>query len=111
MSKLTRTELTAIALVQAEAFAEMAKRLVALEKQVEELTAKPKLNGSDLTRQMLANGAESVKCYVDDNSDEDAVSDSMCSIITEVGYDGRFRSEVGCPWKYAVPVDSIGAKK
>lgn len=110
MSKLTRTELTAIALVQAEAFAEMAKRLVALEKQVEELTAKPKLNGSDLTRQMLKNGAGSVECYVDDNSDKEAVDDAMIGTIINIE-DGMFYSDRDCPWRYAVPVDSIGAKK
>lgn len=110
MSKLTRTELTSIALVQAEAFAEMAKRLVALEKQVEELTAKPKLQGSDLTRQMLKDGAGSVECYVDDNSDKEAIDDAVTGTINKF-YDGMFYSETGFTWNYAVPVDSIGAMK
>lgn len=109
-TKMTRTQLTEVAKVQAEAFAVMAKRLVALEKQVEELTAKPKLTGSDLTRQMLANGAESVECYVDDDSDKEAVDDTTISTITNIE-DGMFYSAEGCPWRYAVPVDSIGEKK
>ena len=109
-TKMTRTQLTEVAKVQAEAFAEMAKRLVALEKQVAELTAKPNLKGSDLTRQMLKYGAGSVRCYVDDNSDKEAVDDAMISTINEF-YDGVFRRATGCPWRYAVPVDSIGAKK
>lgn len=109
MSKLTRTELTAIALAQAEAFADMVKRLVALEKQVEELTAKPKLKGSDLTRKMLKDGAESIKCYVCDESDEMAIGDDVTAKV--YSHDGiRFKTN-GLHWKYAVPVDSIGAKK
>lgn len=109
MSKSTRTELTNIALIQAEAFAEMPKRLVALEKQVEELTAKPKLQGSDLTRQMLKDGAESVKCYVCDESDEMAISDGVTAKV--YSHDGiRFKTN-GLHWNYAVPVYSIGEKK
>lgn len=110
MSKLTRTELTAIALVQAEAFAEMAKRLVALEKQVEELTAKPKLKGSDLTRKLLAEGLKEIDCYVDDESDDIAVNEGFIKKIIGSS-DGFFHTNSVASWRYAVPVDSIGAKK
>ncbi len=101
--RLSRAKLT-------EIVDDMAERLAALEEQVAELS-QIQPTGSDLTRQMLANGAESVECYVDDNSDKEAIKDAMICKITDIDEDGWFRANTGCPWRYAVPVNSEGANK
>lgn len=65
---------------------------------------KPKqLTGSDLTRKMLADGENSVLCYVSDASDEQAIKGRITKEV--IGdKDGRFITDGILPWIYAVPV-------
>ena len=65
---------------------------------------KPKqLTGSDLTRKMLADGENSILCYVSDTSDSQAVESRITKNV--IGYkDGWFITDGILPWGYAVPV-------
>jgi len=62
------------------------------------------LTGSDLCRAMLEKGMTDIDCYVDDECDEDAISDKFIRKITKIREDGRFSQKVDCGWQYAVPV-------
>ncbi|MFN3562812.1 MAG: hypothetical protein ACK4V8_00020 [Moraxella osloensis] len=66
---------------------------------------KPKAVGSDLTRQMLADGAKEVLCWVSDESDEDAITEKCVATVVDF-HDTRntFVTEISCHWLYAVPV-------
>lgn len=70
---------------------------------LEKIDKSKQLTGSDLTRKMLADGENSVLCYVSDTSDDQAVKGRITKEIT--GYkDGWFRINGIFPWLYAVPV-------
>lgn len=68
---------------------------------------KPKqLTGSDLTRKMLADGENSVLCYVSDTSDYQAVKGRITKEV--IGdKDGWFITDGIIPWIYAVPVEAV----
>lgn len=64
------------------------------------------LTGSDLTRKMLADGENSVLCYIDDDSEEDAIKERVTGVV--IGFqDGLFRTKGIFPWRYAVPVEEV----
>ena len=72
---------------------------------------KPKLTGSDLTRQMLADGAKEVLCWVSDEGDDVAVEKKhIASVVSHTPYkpspyDGQlFTAKSGNHWKHAVPI-------
>lgn len=59
----------------------------------------PKLKGSDLTRKLLSEGKH-VLCWLNDRSDEECFS--AIGIISRLK-NGKFVSQTGNYWKYAVP--------
>lgn len=67
---------------------------------------KPKqLTGSDLTRKMIADGETSVLCYIDDDSEEDAIKERVTGTV--IGFqDGLFKTNGIFLWRYAVPVSA-----
>ncbi|WP_367103614.1 hypothetical protein [uncultured Psychrobacter sp.] len=66
-----------------------------------------KLTGSDLTRTMLARGDTNIWCAVDDDSDDQAMTDHENNDFTAriVSFkDGHFICTMGATWLYAVPI-------
>lgn len=66
---------------------------------------KPKAVGSDLTRQMLADGAKEVLCWVSDESDDDAITEKCVAAVVAVHDTHQtFVTGISCHWLYAIPV-------
>ncbi len=66
-----------------------------------------KLKGSSLTRAMLERGDRNIWCAIDDDSDEQALSEHASNDFTAhiVSFsDGKFFCSGGMPWVCAVPV-------
>lgn len=66
-----------------------------------------KLLGSDLTRAMLNRGDKKIWCAVDDDSDEQAITDQINNDFTAriVSFrDGEFFCTAGMRWSFAVPI-------
>jgi len=64
---------------------------------------KPKAVGSDLTRQMLADGVKDILCWVSDLSDDDAITRPTITVVRELAGDGSFKG-LSYLWRYAVPI-------
>jgi len=64
---------------------------------------KPKAVGSDLTRQMLADGAKKVLCWVSDTSDDHAFQVKDISVVMHL-CDFLFFDKDANNWRYAVPI-------
>ncbi|MBP2281028.1 hypothetical protein RCH20_001652 [Psychrobacter sp. PL15] len=65
------------------------------------------LTGSALTRAMLERGDENIWCAIDDDSDEQAMTDHGGNDFTAhiISFsDGKFFCTGGMPWMFAVPV-------
>lgn len=66
-----------------------------------------KLVGSDLTKAMLQRGDRQIWCAVDDNSDEQAISEQTHNDFKAyiVSYEeGKFFCTAGMSWLFAVPI-------
>ena len=68
------------------------------------------LKGSDLARAMLGRGYKKVWCAIDDDSDEQAITDLTGNDFTAyiVDFrDGFFYCTGGMQWLYAVPIKIV----
>lgn len=65
---------------------------------------KPRLTGSDLTRQKLENGEKYILCWVGDVSDHIATQDKRIQVVTSKGANGCFIDDARENWFFAVPV-------
>lgn len=63
------------------------------------------LQGSELVREHFRRGGGELLCFVDDTSDDAAISDAHSELITGVGGDGRFKATTGSCWIHAVAVN------
>ena len=69
------------------------------------------MTGSELTRAMLENGHEEIWCAVDDNCDQEAMSNLANNDFTAyiVSFeDGMFYCTSGMAWLCAVPIKIVG---
>lgn len=64
---------------------------------------KPKLTGSDLTRQLLAEGAKEVLCWVGEASDQEVINDAVVDVVKAFREFGFICSDASVV-TYAVPV-------
>lgn len=72
-----------------------------------------KLTGSDLTRAMLERDDPKIWCAVDDESDQQAISDlngnDFTAYISKF-QNGYFYCDGGMQWSYAVPIKIVPIK-